>query len=380
MVLGIDLTVKIGPKNPRLAPDWLIEAIDTVEVQLNDIGRSGFQINFNIGRSGATELQYYKLLSSPLLQPFSRVILIVRINAIAQVLMDGIITNHQFSPSMQPGRSTFTITGEDVSVMMDMEEKSIEHRAKDETTIVQEIISKYSEYGLVAIAKKPSAGSEQPPETERTPVQTIRTDLGYIQELAARFAYVFYVTPGPTSGENIAYWGPPKRQGSPQKALSMNMGPYSNIESIRFSYNALAATKVQGKVQFRTTNQQQPVQDSTSDRTTLAKRSALTSQSHVKTVRYKETSRDAAHANARAQAMLDSSVDNVISASGELDTFVYGGLLLLRGIVGLRGVGTAYDGLYYVKSVTHKISKGEYKQSFTLTREGLDSTIQKVRI
>ena len=39
-------------------------------------------------------------------------------------------------------------------------------------------------------------------------------------------------------------------------------------------------------------------------------------------------------------------------------------------LVGLRGAGFTYDGLYYVKSVSHAISKGQYKQRFSLTREG----------
>jgi hypothetical protein len=41
--------------------------------------------------------------------------------------------------------------------------------------------------------------------------------------------------------------------------------------------------------------------------------------------------------------------------------------------VGVRGAGLAYDGLYYVKSVTHDLKRGEYKQSFTLTRNALVS-------
>ena len=36
------------------------------------------------------------------------------------------------------------------------------------------------------------------------------------------------------------------------------------------------------------------------------------------------------------------------------------------------------DGLHYVKSVTHNIKKGEYKQSFTLGRNGLISTLPRV--
>jgi hypothetical protein len=41
-----------------------------------------------------------------------------------------------------------------------------------------------------------------------------------------------------------------------------------------------------------------------------------------------------------------------------------------RGIVGVRGAGFTHDGFYYVKSVSHSISKGQYKQRFNLTREG----------
>jgi hypothetical protein len=75
-------------------------------------------------------------------------------------------------------------------------------------------------------------------------------------------------------------------------------------------------------------------------------------------------------AYARAQGITDKSVDGVVTAQGELDALRYGDLLEARGIVGLRGAGFTYDGLYYVKSVSHAISKGQYKQRFSLTREG----------
>jgi hypothetical protein len=56
----------------------------------------------------------------------------------------------------------------------------------------------------------------------------------------------------------------------------------------------------------------------------------------------------------------------------------YGHILKARRLVGVRGVGFAFDGLYYVKEVTHKIKRGEYKQSFTLSRNALVSTLPKV--
>ena len=68
----------------------------------------------------------------------------------------------------------------------------------------------------------------------------------------------------------------------------------------------------------------------------------------------------------------------VVTCEGSLDVTRYGGILKARQLVGVRGVGPAFDGLYYVKSVTHKIKRGEYKQNFTLTRNGLVSTVQTV--
>ena len=48
----------------------------------------------------------------------------------------------------------------------------------------------------------------------------------------------------------------------------------------------------------------------------------------------------------------------------------YGDVLRPRGVVGLRGAGFTFDGLYYVKSVSHSISRGQFKQRFSLSREG----------
>jgi hypothetical protein len=48
-------------------------------------------------------------------------------------------------------------------------------------------------------------------------------------------------------------------------------------------------------------------------------------------------------------------------------------VLRARELVGVRGAGITYDGLYYVKSVTHNLQRGSYTQNFTLAREGLIS-------
>jgi hypothetical protein len=212
---------------------------------------------------------------------------------------------------------------------------------------------------------------------DRVPTQQ-STDLAYIYELAEQFAYVFYIVPGPVSGTNLAYWGPPIRFGIPQKALSVNMGSFTNVNSINVQHNALDATKVEGKVQDRLTNRAIPVRTFGSLRLPLVLQPGILFQSSTRATQFRETGRSIVQALSRAQAESDRSVDNVVTISGELDTVRYGDLLQLRRLVGLRGMGYTYDGLYYVKSVTHTLQKGEYKQSFTITREGLGTTVPVV--
>ena len=57
-----------------------------------------------------------------------------------------------------------------------------------------------------------------------------------------------------------------------------------------------------------------------------------------------------------------------------------GDVLRARSLVGVRGAGLAFDGLYYVSEVTHRIQRGEYKQDFKLVRNGLISTLPEVPV
>ena len=359
---GIYLTLWIGKDAPKPAKRELVEALQSVEVTHSDKGRSGFQVTFqtNNGIEGMEDLK-----------PFGRVILMVTINAVQQVLMDGIIAHQQLNPGYGSGNgngTTLSVTGEDVSIMMDLDEKAISHPGQDEATIVKDIISSYSQYGLTPDVITPQTVS-RPSVNEWTPRQR-DTDLEFLNKLAERYAFDFYVTPGPKPKKNIAYWGPPKKEGTPQGALNVNMGPNSNVETINFRYNALSPTQSTGEVQDRETNQIESIQVSSSERTALSREPALTSQSHVRTRQFRQSGLDAREALARAQARTDNSVDETVTAEGVLNALRYGDLLKPRGLVDLRGAGHGYDGTWYVKRVTHSIQRGEYKQRFVLTREG----------
>jgi len=375
-VLSAVLTLLVGPAVPVPASPALIEALEQVEVTTSDRGRSGFQLRFAAGRSGPAELADYPLLTGSDLNVFDRVVVMITFGGgTRQVLMDGVITHRELTPGTLPGTGMLTITGEDVSVMMDLEERVAEHPSQDEASIATALIGRYSRYGLVADVVRPSS-AEAPAASERVPVQR-GTDLAYLQQMGRRFGHVFYLVPGPQPASSTAYWGPPVRTGTPQPALSVNLGAETNVVRIAFRANGLGPTRVTGQNQDPRTGAAAEVSSQGSTRTTLAAAPDWQNQ-NVRTTLFCESGLSTSQALARAQGAADDSSDSV-TVTGTVDTLRYGHLLVARGLAGLRGAGRAHDGLYYVQRVTHRISVGEYLQDFVLTRDGSGSTVSVVQ-
>jgi hypothetical protein len=376
-LLGIHLTLLIGPKVPIPVPAPILNALENLEVTHKDDARSAFQIVFKLDRNSSNFLDYAMLLN-PQFRVGNRVIIMATVGAIPRVLMDGIITNQQLAPGSGEEPTRLTLTGEDVSVMMDKDEVQAEHPAQPENIIAMKLIAKYAQYGMIPLVIPPKF-FDLPIPTDRTPQQSGKTDYVYLSELAARHDYVFYVLPGPVPLTNTAYWGPSIRVGIPQKALTVDMGPESNVESINFQHDALSPATFSGSVQDRQTNQSLPVQTFASLRIPLSTQNLLLQSDFVRKKIVQATGGETfAQAQGRAQAETDAAAE-ALTVEGELNAAVYGSLLTARGLVGLRGAGYSYDGFYYVKEVTHKIAAGDYKQGFILTRDGLGSTTPIVR-
>ncbi len=373
-LLGIHLSLQLGPSVPAPAPESLMAALRSVEVTHTDEGRSGFQLVLAL-RRGAHEIEDYALLADPLVAPGNRVVLGLTVGGVPEVLFDGFITNQQFKPSVEPGSSTLTLTGEDASYKMDREERNAEHPGQGDEAIVQSILASYAEFGVSPDVSMPEV-TEQPTEDERTPGQQ-GTDYAFLTELAQRYGFAFYMVPGPASGQSTAVWGPPVREGVPQSALSVNLGAETNVDSIDFSFDGLAGELYTGRIQDRGDNSVVDVSTSSASRSTLASGDPLATAC---TRIYRDSAADSAMAFARAQALTDASVENAVEASGELDTGRYGGILQARALVDVRGVGFMFDGTWYVKSVTHKIERGSYKQSFKLAREATGATNSAVQV
>jgi hypothetical protein len=373
---GLLLTVLAGPTVPVPLPPDLTARLRSVRVSESDAERSAFTLTFDAGRSGTQAALDNPALQGSPLAAFARVGIAVTFGVVPRMLVDGIVTSVELSPGAQPGAATLTVTGEDAGYLLDREEVDAEHPGLDDLPTVLAVLARYAADGIVARAIPP-ADADPPLPIDRVPTQH-GTDLQHLTMLAERHGYVAYTIPGPLPGTSTFYWGPPVRVGVPQPSLSVDLGPDSNVASIRFRTDALAPTLVSGSIQDRQTGTAVEVRIPASVRPPLA---ALplwaTAQANVRSQRLRAGGNTTVTAFARAQSQVDRSIDAVV-AEGELDGARYGEVLRPRGLVGLRGAGWSHDGLWYVRRVDHELTRGSYRQSFTLARDGYGSTVPVV--
>lgn len=368
----VRLTILIGPKIARPVPAEVSEALLTAQITLTAGERSGFQLAFDLTKNG---LISRRLLPERAFDPKTRIILVTTIRGTRTVLMDGVITRHEVGASNRPGQSTLTVTGEDLTLLMDLEERAGGFPNQDPAQRAKQIIRQYADYGIEPEVV-PLQNDQQPREDVRIDFQS-GTDLQYLNELARANGYTFYLDPGPAPGASTAYWGPQRRLGRPQHALTVNMDAANTVDQLTFAYDGTAREELYARVQNPLTRGSeilpQPVIDPL--RPPLAAEPTHTLKRATLRGTAKKTR---AEAEAELLARAATSAD-AISGSGSLDVNRHGYVLRPRELVGVRGAGRAYDGEYYVTSVTHNLRVGTYTQNFTLSREGLIARNPTVR-
>ncbi len=380
---GISLGLQIGSMLPSPAPTFLMEALQQVQITHSDRSQSGFQLVFHADRAQGFS-QDYQLLSCGLLSAGKRVIIAVTINGTSYTLIDGFITRQELTHDKASSVATITIVGEDVSVYMDMIELSMEWPALGDAAIVLAVLAKYSLIGVVPVVTPTLSGMVSDP-LEQVPQQNT-SDRAYVQQLAQRHGNVFFVRPAfAVAGApvNYAYWGPPPRLAAAawgwatgaQAALTVDMGTATNVENIDFQFDALAPAIFTGFIQDDETDLQLPVVTLTTTRMpSFASSPAVPDDlPFLKTKLFADPRLGIVGSLALAQAQTDYCSDRVVSATGAVDTLRYGSIIQCPGTISVRGCGFTYDGEYYVESVTHTLSRGSYKQQFTITREGTGS-------
>jgi hypothetical protein len=379
-ILGVRLNILIGPDPIAIpAPPSVLEALQEIEVTHSDRDRSGFRMTFAIGRSGPLDILGYDLVEAPLLQPNARVVLTVIFDVVPRVIMDGIVLTRDVVPGDRPGQGRLVLTGQDISVKLDIEEKNVEHPAQDETIIANKIALAYPQY-LIVPKVVPPVVVDPPIPVDRTPQQHC-TDWKYLGRMAKRFGHVTYIDAGPAPLTNTLYWGPPVVPAIQQPAINVNHGPLTNAYNLKFTDDALSTELISTSVLDRQTGVKIPVLTVMPTRTPLGLLpTAAKRVGSLRTVKMETSGLNAMQALARAQGKTDESSDDSIKVTGTLDSLKYNDILRARAPVDLRGAGFSFNGKYLVRSVTHHIARGQYTQDFMISRAEIGAATPGVRV
>jgi hypothetical protein len=369
------LQLMIGPGVPIPMPREVMDALVSVQVTANVESASVFQLTFTL--STRSPLHTIFLLSGGSPIPLVRVVILVIANGQPEVLMDGVMTNHQVQPGSQEGQATLTVTGEDLSkVMSYLPGDGIPYPSMPPNVRVLAILAKYLIFGMTPVVLPPLISEVKVP-TDAIPRHQ-GTDLEYVRCLAEAVGYEFYVEPGPLPLQSIAYWGPSIRVGAPQKALNTNMDAETNVESLDCSFDSESATlpivmvypkalKIGIPIPIPAVNPLAPplgVFPPIPKKIEIDRESARKNPGEALLAAFSKAARKA----------------DAVSVSGTLNVSRYGRVLKTRRLVAVRGAGLAFDGLYFVRSVTHTLKRGEYKQQFKLVRNGLVSITPRVPV
>lgn len=373
------MTLLMGPVLPVPAPPVVIDAVDSVTVTTAAGQPSGFQLKLDFSaRSALNDIfliaagQTASIATPPL-----RVLLVVTLNGTPQPLFDGVMTNVEVQAGSGDTRGSITVTGDDLTRVMDMIDFSgLPFPALTVEARVALLCAKYAPYGLLPLVV-PALFADVPIPVDKIPAQK-GTDLRYIQLLAEELGYVFYVEPGPVPGTNVAYFGPEIKVGVPQPALNVDMDSLTNVESLSFSFDPTKGVLPVVFIQNQLTRIPIPIPIPNVNPLQPPLGLLPTPISNL-TVLKQTAKMNPMQAISAGLAEAKRSQDSV-TGRGTLDVLRYGRPLRARRLVGVRGAGLAYDGLYYVKSVTSRLKRGEFKQDFELTRNGLVSITPRVPV
>jgi hypothetical protein len=361
------LTLLAGPVEAVPVPKPVMDAFVSAQVTEASTGRSGFQLTFTLADDSP--------LQALVLVPLLRVILVVTYAGLPQVLIDGVVEQWEVQPEAMSGSSRLVVTGHDLTVLMELVERTgLPYPGLPPDGQAAAILAPYAALGVA-------------PEIIPVPVPDVRvpvdwfpsqsgSDFSYLNKLARDVGYVFYLAPGPVPGASQAYFGPEVRIGVPQPALTVNMDAWTNVESLTFSYQPLDKVTPVVFISAPVTGVPLPVPIPA-----VAPYSPPLGVLVPPSAKFEQLP-DTANKTPAEALMLGMAeavrAGDVVSGNGTLDVDRYGQVLRARSLVGVRGAGIAFDGMHYVDSVTHDIKPGQYKQSFTLRRNALITSLPVV--
>jgi hypothetical protein len=357
---GLSFTIQLGLAP---APSEVIDAVQAIEVESSTEIAGAFRLRLGISQ---TPLGDWTLLEQDLFRPLTPLTIHVsNAQGLPEALINGYVGTQHVSYSTEPGGTVLEVSGMDITLMMNLEEKVQPWPNLPDTAIAAAIFGQY--------AVVPRTGSTTPQFVEPQGTTTQRaTDIRFLKRLAQRNGFDCFVQPEPISGIDQGYFQAPDLTGLPEAVLNVNSGPQTNVQNFQVTYDMSAPT---GAIALGIDVSDKSVQTAiapASLQVPLGLEPSLLRLGTTATVQPAGTGlMVSGELQPFAQAIADRSSFALV-AEGSVDPDV--GLLRPGGIVNIRGAGRLFSGSYYLTRVTHTITRENHVQRFRGKRNAVTLT------
>jgi hypothetical protein len=308
----------------------------------------------------------WTVLADDLFQPLTQVQVRAQVSGVLpEAIINGFVTSQEVTYADDPGASVLEVTGMDVTMKMNLEEKITPWPNLPDSVVATTL---FGQYEVV-----PNVTSTSPVlvDPQGTTIQR-GSDIRFLRRLAARNGFDCYVQPEAITGLDFGYFGPPQVQGTPQAVLTVHAGPQSNVLDFHVHYEMTQPTMATASALDDDTKSSQQGQASSPQVTALGSDDTLTRLPTQPIALPAQTGlMETSGLQTLAQAIVDRSTWAIV-ASGTAGPDV--GVLRPGGIVNVRGAGQLHSGSYYVTRVVHVFGQDGYTQRFEARRNAVGLT------
>ena len=354
------LSLLVGPAIPVPVPADVSDALERVELETAIGERGSFRLTFAL-EDHLTLPERFLLDSGDLL----RVVLVLAEEGTPSVAMDGVMVVHTVSTLER--KPTLVITGEDLTLMMDLIEVGRSFPAVPLHARVTQLLASYGALGVVPlVVPPPVAGTPAP--AERVSHQN-STDYAYIRALADSVGFRFTLDPGPVPGSSVAYWGPEPRADRSQPVLDIDFSRLVGVDSLQLSFDANHRVAPEASVLDPASKNVIPI-PAPNITALVPPLGAVVPPAHQHR-RLRDTAKLTPVEAASALLAVGAQSAEAGSGQGSLDVARSRVRLRAGAIVHVHGAAKPFNGLYEVSRVRDTITPRTHTQTFALLRAGL---------
>ncbi len=349
-------------------PDFYSD-VTSLEVEENADLPGAIQFTLPIRTTPTSDLT---VVGDARFSPYARIAVVIQIPTRPDAcIFDGYVLSHRVHVDKGVTSASVRVWGQDVSCVMNLEEKAKEWKETD-GTIANTIFATPYNFGTAPGNTQDDSG--QHPESGHTVMQR-GTDFQFLRERARRTGRLFRVacTTQPGDANNTGYFIKPDLGAEPNATLVLNPAESANIESLDVEWDVARPTRVNARALIRAKD---PVDGGVAvsglsdlDSQTL---DALVGRRRM-TVMLTASVDDASELQTRARSILREA-GWFVKCESDVDLSRLDAVIRAATVVQIRGAGNVLSGKYFVWSVRHTITAQSHRMKLVLLRNALGTS------